>query len=410
MRKKVDVDQLQVGMFVEELDRPWLETPFALQGLQIHSRDEIDQLRRYCRFVYVHTGPEIGPGLITSPFERRKLIPPPRPKPKQQPSGNELPVSNHFSQDLQQAAQIREETRQLIEQMHQDIRLGRSIDTAGAQNLVNNMVDSIRKSPDALVWMTHLKQRDAYTAIHSMNVCVLALAFGHHLGLSHQQLQELGLGALLHDIGKIRVPLEILNKPGRLDEQEVAIMQEHPSLGIAVLNHSQQLGEAALAVVQSHHERFNGGGYPQQLRGNELHLYPQLVSVVDVYDALTSDRVYRPGMPPPEAMKLMYSWRERDFEPQLMERFVQCVGIYPSGSVVELATGEVGVVMPTDRKQRFKPIVMLVLDAHKRRYFPMRILDYKLFADRNSQQEIRKVLPPGSHGVHPMEILLGRHQ
>ena len=407
MKKRIEVDRLVPGMFVEELDRPWLETPFALQGLLIRTPDDIAQLRRYCRFVYINTERGMELAAVSSSGAPR---PPPHPPPARNPSPNDIgaaPVSPDFAAALQKATHIREDTRALIERMHDDIRLGRSIDTASAKQLVGNMVDSITRNPDALIWMTHLKHRDAYTAIHSMNVCVLSLAFGHHLGLSDAQLRELGLGALLHDIGKIRVPLEILNKPGRLDDQEMAVMQEHPSLGVKILDHSQGLSRDSLAVVQSHHERVNGKGYPHHLPGSELHFYAKLVSIVDVYDAITSDRVYRPGMPPPEAMKLMYGWRERDFEAHLLERFVQCVGIYPSGSVVELATGEVGIVIPTDRKQRFKPIVMLVLNADKKRYYPMRILDYKLFVDRDSQTEIRKVLAPGSYGINPTEIVTG---
>jgi len=407
MRKKIDVDQLVPGMYVEELDRPWLETPFPLQGLLIRSTEEIDQLRRYCRHVYINTGRGVELASGTTRPPRKPVSSAPPPAPSAPVDDTPLAVPPNFATALREAVAIREDTRQLIRRMHEDIRLGRSIDTVGAKQLVGNMVDSITRSPDALIWMTHLKQRDAYTAIHSMNVCVLSLAFGHHLGLSREQLKELGLGALLHDIGKIRVPLEILNKPGRLSDQEMAVMQEHPSLGVKILDHSQQLSRDALAVVQSHHERVNGSGYPHRLPGGELPFYPKLVSIVDVYDAITSDRVYRAGMAPPEAMKLMYGWRGRDFEADLLERFVQCVGIYPSGSVVELATGEVGIVIPTDRRQRFKPIVMLVLDAHKRRYFPMRVLDYKLFVDRDSQTEIRRVLPPGSYGIDPAEIVTG---
>lgn len=382
MVKKINIQELQLGMHVEQLDRPWLDTPFLFQGFTIQSADDLDELRRWCRHVYISAEPD----------------PTSRSDPTAEPTSTSY---RQFAADLDEAKEIHDKAHALVEHMHDDILTRRRIDVASAKQLVADMTRSVIRQEAALLWFTHLKNRDSYTAQHSLNVCVLALAFGHHLGLTAETLTTLGLGALLHDIGKLRVPLDILNKPDRLTSREFDEMKRHPEHGLTILFESRGIPIKAIDVAHSHHERLSGRGYPRGLRADTISHYSRIVAIVDVYDALTSHRVYRMGVSPLEAVRVLYSGREREFDSQMIEQFVQFLGIYPSGSLVELFSGEVGLVIPDDKRQREKPVILLLLDSDKRPYFPLRILDLKLFSERNALTEIKQMLPPGSFDIDP---------
>ena len=393
MKKRIQVNQLQIGMFVEELDRPWLGTPFFLEGVDIRTEEEIRTLQRLCRYVYITVDDNFQGGQV--PMQQHKDI-------VQQKSHSTSPHKRlaEFSEALVKAREIRDHSQVLVDTMHEDIKHGRKIDTEGAKLLVSDMVANVMHDPDALLWMTHLKNRDEYTAMHSMNVSVLSIVFGNHLALERGTLERLGLGGLLHDMGKLRVPLDVLNKPDRLTDREFELIQEHPAHGLDILQHSKGLAKSVIDVAYSHHERLNGKGYPRKLAADQIGFFSKIVAIVDVYDALTSDRVYRDGMPTEKAMKLLYSLAGKEFEHDLIEQFVQCLGLYPSGSLVELETGEVGVVIPVDRKQFFKPIVLLILDADKQKYYPLKIVDYKLFDHSLKGRQIKQELQPGTYGLY----------
>jgi HD-GYP domain-containing protein (c-di-GMP phosphodiesterase class II) len=237
-----------------------------------------------------------------------------------------------------------------------------------------------------------------------MNVCVLLLVFGHFLGLDKDSLQQLGLAGLLHDIGKVRVPLEVLNKPDKLTDGEFDLIKRHPLHGLSILLDAGALPRKVLNVAHCHHERIVGGGYPRGLQGKAINFFSRLASIVDVYDALTSDRAYRKGMSSPDAFKLMNQWRGQQLDGMLLDKFVQCIGDFPSGSLVELQSGEVGIIIPPGRNNRLKAIVMLLLDPFKRKYYPLRIVDYATVDDsRDSKLQIKRVLPKGKYGINPIE-------
>ena len=287
-----------------------------------------------------------------------------------------------------------------------DARLGRSIDTISAKKMVGGLVDSILSNPDALVWFNHLKNKDEYTSEHSLRVCILALAFGRHLELSQPELNILGLGALLHDIGKMRIPSDILNKPGRLTPDEFELMKSHVPRGVEILENTPSIPLAAIEVARSHHERYDGSGYAFGLKGTNIGLFGQIGAIVDSYDAITSDRSYHKGMSAHDALRKMYEWRRKDFHEKLVEQFIQCMGIYPIGSVVEMNTGSVGVVVSVNRLWRLRPRVALVLDASRRRYESPRIIDL-INEDSHGSKAIviRSVLPSGSFGINPTDYL-----
>jgi len=398
MLRKIPVDQLTQGMYVSELDRPWLDTPFLFQGFFIRSDAELEQLRSSCDYVYV------DPLRVAQdmPTATRRRPPATREAPVGHLSAGErrYPRQIPLERELKSARAVRQRARSFIDTVFEDVRSGRRPDLTEVRQVVSGMVESIVRNPDAQMCLAQLKHRDEYTAQHSVNVCVLTVAFGRHLGVALPELNLLGMGALLHDIGKLRTPLEILNKPARLTADEFAVMREHPVHGRNILEAIPGMPAEVVDVAFAHHERLHGHGYPRGLVGNELSSWSKIVAIVDVYDAITSDRAYHDGLPATQALTKMYAWRERDFDPELMEQFIQCIGIYPIGALVELTSGEVGVVLSINPRLRLRPKVMLSRDAQGRPYFPARIVDLAEFVDRDDgPYAIQRVLEPGACGI-----------
>lgn len=365
-KAKVNVQDLKQGMYVSELDRPWLESPFLFQGFLIDSEELLEQLKETCEFVYIDVEESIAdirPHLQilsdsdSSNLDETDIVKEAKPEAKED--------NVDFYEQLRQAKKIYDRTRTYIDTALNDIRLGGSVDTKQARKLVSAMAENIVRSPNAMVWLTHLKNRDEYTAIHCMNVCILGLSFGRYIGLERHEIELLGLGALLHDIGKMYVPNEVLNKPGKLTDAEFEIIKRHPVDGHKLLTSKDDMPHLSLQVVLHHHERTDGSGYPAGLTNDQIHKLVKMASIVDVYDAITSDRCYHDGMSPYEGLKNMYNWTEGNFEPELMQQFIKCLGIYPVGSIVELNGGQIGVVVGINEETKLKPVVLIVMDKDK---------------------------------------------
>jgi len=422
VKKKIGVQNLRLGMYVSELDRPWIESRFLFQGFEIRTEEELEELRRVCKYVYIETDVEYTDGQAkprTAPAIGR-------PAPDEFAAkriGFELvdkfaapaPVANSprypdratLEEELPRAREIERETRQLLTGIIEDARMGRLIDTPRAKIAVAELVASVLRNPDALICLNQLKEKDQYTALHSIRVCVLALAFGRHLELTEEELNVLGLGALLHDIGKTKIPVDILNKPGRLAPDEFDLMKSHVPRGVEILEQTPGIPPRAIEVARAHHERFDGSGYALGLSGAEIGLFGQIGAIVDCYDAITSDRAYHAGMSAHDALRKMYEWRRKDFDDRLVENFIQCMGIYPIGSVVEMNTGSVGVVISVNRRRRLRPRVALVLDTDKRPFTSVRVIDLtqEIVQGGAPGIEIRSVLPAGSFGIDPVHYL-----
>ncbi len=416
MRKKLDVQQLKVGMFVSELDRPWRETPFMFQGFEIRSEKDVHSLRSYCQHVYIDTAEPSLPKIPHTPAERAVGQDVQRHKNLERDlliQVNSRPILKPVYQDntaveeeIEAVRRTHAEARELIHTLMEDVRLGRNINPIGAKKVVKEMAESVIRNPDALVCFTQLKKKDEYTAQHSMRVCILALSFGRHLGFDNAELNILGMGALLHDVGKMKVPNEILNKPGALTDYEYTLMRAHVPRGVEILENNIGIPRAAIEIARCHHERYNGTGYINNLKGEQIGLFGMIGGIVDCYDAISSDRAYHAGMSAHDALKKMYEWRNRDFHPGLVEQFIQCLGIYPIGSVVELNTGEIGVVMTMNRVRRLKPSVRLVLQANHTPHQPHQTVDLMTHTTSNGKPyEIERVLEPGTHGINPTQHL-----
>jgi len=375
MKQKIDVADLRIGMYIVDIDRPWLDSPFLFQGFPIESQKDIDWVQRTCHYVYIDAKQAIN---LTPP--KSSEIRPVRHTATEKAIRRLARKSKYqnqasFIEEFKPARTIRFKAKAYLETIFEDIRLGRSVDTEGAKEVVRSMVDSITRNPDAELWFTQLRKKDEYTADHSLNVCVLTLVFGRHLNFTESVLNELGIGALLHDIGKMRIPINVLNKPGPLTEDELALVRKHPTFGAEILKKTSGVSQTAVDIAYCHHERVDGEGYPRGLKADEISLFSKMVAVVDVYDAITSNRVYHHGMSPCDALRNMYQWQHKDFDESLVEDFIQCLGIYPVGSVVQLNTNEIGIIMNDNKEHRLKPTVMLVLDKKQYPLFPTHMVN-----------------------------------
>jgi len=420
MKKKVDVNDLKLGMYVYKLDRPWRETPFLFQRFEITSDEQLATIREHCNYVYIDSDhaklADAQTRASRSPRRpRAEADQDARPKPELRvvmekataPRPRQVYADRtSLEQEVEVIRETHDQAMSLIYTIMEDVHLGKSIDTATAKRVVANMAKSVLRNPDALICFTHLKKKDDYTALHCLRVSVLALVFGRHLGFDEEGLNHLGMGALLHDIGKMQVPQEVLNKPGKLTEHEFRIMKGHVPFGVGILGRTKGIPSRAVEVTRLHHERYGGTGYISNLKGDQISEFGLIGAIVDVYDAITSDRVYQRGISPLDALKKMYEWRNRDFHPMLVEQFIQCIGIFPIGSVVMLNTKEIGVVRTMNRTQRLKPQVVLVLKADRSRYGALRAVDLAQEQTPTGQPyEIAKVLPPGQFGIQPVDYL-----
>ena len=424
MKKKVHVVDLSPGMYVSELDRPWIETPFLFQGFQITAAVEIEKLQRHCKYVYIdmelghdvalttrndayHTRMEELKQAETQIKKRVRQIAGIIDSVHQKKQHRVYPDTATFEEEIVHAKEIEQFSRETILNVIEDAQSGKAIDLPRTKRAVDTMVDSVVRNPDALVCLSQLKELSEYTALHSIRTCIIGLAFGRHLVFSRDDLKSLGLGLLLHDIGMVSVPESILNKPGALDPQEFELLQQHIPYGIEVLKKSGDLPTGAENVVIQHHERVNGSGYPGHRRDDSISTFGAIAGIVDVYDAITSNRTYKTAISAEEALKRMYEWRGRDFNGVLIEEFIRCMGIFPIGSLVELSTGVVGVVITINRARRLKPKVVTVLNANKQLYRQRAIIDLTEHnGPKSNETKISRVLPSGSYNINPMEHII----
>jgi putative nucleotidyltransferase with HDIG domain len=270
-----------------------------------------------------------------------------------------------FSEEIKAAKTIRSEAEGLAREFMTAAHLKDGIDTDRVNTTVEKMVESILRNGDALTSLVRIKSADDYTFSHCVNVAVLAVTIGRQLGLSKSELYDLGVGAMLHDVGKALVSQEVLKKPGPLTSREFDEIKRHAELSAELLARTEGIEEDAVSAALQHHEKFDGTGYPHQLAGEEIHLYARIMAVADAYDAMTSNRVYQKKLQPDIVLQKMYIWKDANFESTLVERLIKCLGIYPIGTVVELNTGEIAVVKSTNHSNPLQPTLLLLFDEDR---------------------------------------------
>lgn len=397
---KITTAELEVGMFVSALDRPWLETPFMIQGFRIESRAQIDRLQDYCHYVFVDTRQS------KQPAEKVQ---------RKAGAKKRVPVAHIFRDRLldsygDQSEFIEERPRaevaldQLINDLcgiFEEVGNGGKINVIHLRKSVEPLIGSISRNPDACLWVARLKQHDQYTYEHALSSAIWAVALGREVGLSRQDLRSLAMGGMLMDIGKLRVDPELLHAQRPLTAKESAYMQDHVSHGLKIIEESGIINPDVLNMVAHHHERHNGSGYPLGTRGDMIPAVARIAAIVDTYGALTSHREYAAAIAPSHAIRVLYDARDVDFQAELVEAFIRAIGVYPAGTLVELSSGEVGVVVAEYRTRRLHPKVMILLDPNKRRLAAPQLKDLQEANDQAAGRPVNIVrsLEPGAYGI-----------
>jgi len=399
---QIGVDQLKIGMFVSKLDRPWLDTPFLIQGFKITSLAEIDQLRNHCHFVFI----DVEQGI--RPAARPTVIPS---KPVFIPQQNEYQKlrkrvydkTSDFDEELPKAEAIHQDLSKNISKVMADLRDDKQLDLASLKRDVDALLGSIIRNPTAFMWVSRLKKSDNYAYRHLIGTAIWCGIFGRHLGLDRGELEALTLGGLLIDVGKVKIPQAILSKNARLTEEEFKVVKTHVDHGVRFLAKSRNIPSQVTRIVATHHERWDGSGYPMRLKGIDIPIFGRIVGLIDSYEAMTTDRVFATGMSPHRAISELYELRGTVFQAELVEQFIQASGVYPTGSLVELNNGSVAVVVAMNGTRRLRPKLMLLLDNKKRYLKEFETLD---LSAGHEELSVTRGLPPGAFGINMEELFL----
>lgn len=408
MDRKVNVSYLKTGMYVSNLDRPWIDTPFLLEGFLITTEEEITTLSQYCKFVYIDTDRGIGasiyieegPRLKSNSYLERFL----------QDNKKKVHYENTKAtkEELPAAQVALESASNEVAHIMEDVKEGKNLDVKAVRGVVEPVLESIIRNSEAYIWLTMMQKKNSYAYSHAVDNCALAIAFGRHMGLPKKDLTTLAMGLLMMDMGNVHVPEVILNKKGRLTEAEYKIVKKHVAHGVEILKSTKGMNEDIINIALTHHERFDGSGYPSGLMGAHIPVYGRMAAIVDCYDAMTSKRPFVNAQSPYTALQNIYNWRGTAFQPELVEQFLQCMGVYPTGSLIEMTNGQVGIVLAQNATQRMRPKIMLILDEDKSHLLEYQTIDLaKQFEDSSGfPLNIYRGLDPGSHGIDPTEYYL----
>jgi len=348
---RVPIDQLQIGMFVHELDLSWHRHPFLFNKFTLRSQREIDAISETgLQFVAVDItrgiAPPKMPGRKTVGVSGTRLD---SSSAAAQPARPIPPICSKLDheQEVRKASKLISKSKKSVLKLFDDARLGRAVNHKKMVPLIDQILETVDKDPSIILNVARLKTKDEYTYLHSVSVCALMMNFARRLNLGEDKVRELGMAGMLHDVGKMVVPEMILNKPGRLENDEIDIVRTHPAMGHQILSASKNIHPTALDVCLNHHEKMDGTGYPSKLDGNELSLAARMAAICDVYDAVTSQRSYNQPWSASEALARMQQWTGH-FDQILLRSFIESLGIMPKGSVVRLSNRSLAIVIGED--------------------------------------------------------------
>ena len=408
-RDKILVNQIQVGMYICKLDRPWLETPFPFQGFYLRTKHEINEVQRFCEFVYIdskkgtqtYKEPEINKGsplLVKAKSNKakskhlmasdlRKVV---------VNIGKYEEQTKPFKNEINNAKALFSDLAHSIEQISFNIRVGKRLNISEAKSLTRSVVNSVIKNPNTMIWLSQLKDKGDYTYNHSLRSSILATVFGRHLGLSEDELVSLATGVLLADIGKTKINRKLLNSSKKLSQSEKILLKSHVELGVEMLATEKSIDHSTLVIVETHHERFNGTGYPYALVGAEIPFFGQIAGLVDVFDAITSKKSYGKQLTPALAMDWLYGQRDKLFSGKLIDDFIQAIGLYPAGTLVQLTDESIGLVVSHNPDKRLRPEVFLLKDSSNNNLNSTKTVDLskRAFLSKIDRPMVRKAILP----------------
>ncbi|WP_429090981.1 HD-GYP domain-containing protein [Aeromonas rivipollensis] len=381
----IPVNQLRPGMYVIAIASQTGAMEIAQTGL-VTTRQQVDVLiRRGVLTVKVDLARSKLPGIaqVISPSPAHS-------------AGSVRPAGSGEGRELK-IRRLYQEARELQGKFIRHLKAGEPIDITPLAAVAEEMVDTMFTHGDAMLCLARIRAKDAYLMEHSMNVAILLANFGRYLGLERSVLKELTLGGLLHDVGKIMTPDEVLNKPGKLTDEEFGVMRQHVVHSYDILSNTAGITPTMLEVAANHHERLDGTGYPQRLKGDQLSLYTRMSGIVDVYDAVTADRVYKQGMQPTQAFRVLLKGINQHFDAELVTKFIKCMRVYPVGTLVQLSNQRLAVVMQRNEQQPLKPMVKVIYHATQRHYLEVQWLD---LARNGGQESIESTVDPKEFGIN----------
>lgn len=420
MKKEVPVEQLEFGVFISELDRPWTETPFMYQGFVLNNEKQLEALKKYCKKVTIDLdkGPDLPDrsALLTSRTGEPPL-PSARPRVAEPLGPSVLTSIKHkvvyheqstVDEELPVARTAQRQTEVVLRDIMSQVEAGKALDAPRVQEAVTSMTDSVVRNPDAMMLLAKLKEKGGHTLDRAFGVSIYMLTFGRFLQLPREQLDLLGMLGLLQDVGMTAVPEEVVEKKGVLSKPELMVCRSHIAHSVAILKDTPGLPPELPELAALHHERYDGSGYPKGLKGDQIGLFGSIAGLVDCFDAMTHTRPYAEVYSPSNALNYLYNKRNELFDGPLVEQFVQCIGIFPVGALVELNSGEIGIVIAQNLVRRLLPKVMVVLDAKGVPKRPQLILDLaqEPKAAPGVPYRIKRTLEQGSVPIDPSEFFL----
>lgn len=367
------VCQLKVGMYISKLDRPWLETPFVFHGFKIININDVDEIAKHCRYVYVDATHD-----------------------------KSLVVRSKSEANTHEYSSV------LVKPILDEIRLAESINSASTKKIVNNCVDSVVNNSGSLLWLSRMSKTHKGLESHALSCCKLSIGFGQHLSFSQERVEKLGTCALLHNVGLLKLPLDILEKAlhhEQIDQATLQVMQQHTTYGRDILA-SNDAYWGAVDVAYCHHERYDGKGYPRGLKGTAIPLFASIISIIDTYEALTTPNGYKKPISSIDALRIIYQERGKQFDPALVKSFIRYIGLYPVGTIVQLKKGDIGVVIANNPYVKHLPTVMILLDAEQK-IVQKTVLNLREIY-KEAQQEsflIQKAFPTGSFGIDVVALI-----
>lgn len=374
MIRKLSIDQLQPGMFVVDLHRKWLEHSFWRQKFVVRDAEQIARL--------------IEEGITEVSIDTEKGADLPKVEAPPVPRGDEVerhfltrlerlkakPATVSLGEERRRSARLIGEAANTVAELMLAARSGRDVDAARLEPVVLKMIESVLRNPDALAPLARLKRQDAYATEHAVATAALIISLGRQLAMPEAELEKLALGTMVKDIGQSAIDARLITKPGMLSQSEYEVVQSHVEEGLSVLQATVRLPETSVAVVLEHHERYNGCGYPYRMAGDEISLAGRMAAIVDTYDAMTSDRPYRPAISPSLALRQLYDQGGSQFDPELVAAFIRTIGVYPVGTLVLLESGHLAVVEELHHENILSPVVRVIFHTGRRQYVePVRV-------------------------------------
>ncbi|MCD5992944.1 HD-GYP domain-containing protein [Pseudomonas sp. CDFA 602] len=389
MLKKIPVSELTLGMHVHKFCRPWTGDTFWITHVETVLQDQavLERIRQSdTSEIWIDT----RQGIDVPGQEQSSL-----------PSSDDDTAPVSLEKEVQRARIICGRARDAVMTMFTEARMGHSMNMENVQLLVEEISHSILRHPHALISLSRLKTSDEYTYMHSVAVCALMVALARRMGMRDEHIREAGVAGLMHDVGKMMIAPEVLNKPSRLTFEEFEVMKAHPELGLKILQENLPVGTAVIDVCLHHHEKFDGSGYPHGLQGPQISIFARMGAVCDVYDAITSDRPYKKGWGVAHSIREMASWKGH-FDERVFQTFVKTVGIYPIGAFVRLASGRLGVVIEQSEASLLRPKVKVFMSARTRKTFSPYVID---LAGADEKDTIARIELPADWDIESVDHL-----